>query len=239
MAVLKVAHLGHPILRQVAEPVPPEGIGAPEIQRLIEDMLETMDDHDGAGLAAPQVHVSRRVVVYGVRANPRYPDAEDVPFTVLINPRITPLTEDQEEDWEGCLSVPDLRGKVPRWTRLQVEAYGRNGRPLRFVAGGRPWSPSSASRRTGPRSRGRRLSSVRSRRRSATRMCGCSPTRAGSTRATSSRPWPGASPNCGELRFDRAAGKEPHLPEMLRLRGVARRPGGGAVRIQRSANPWE
>jgi len=136
MAVLKVAHLGHPVLRQVAEPVPPEGIGAPEIQRLIDDMLETMDDHDGAGLAAPQVHVSRRVVVYGVRANPRYPDAEDVPLTVLINPRITPLTEDQEEDWEGCLSVPDLRGKVPRWTRVQVEAYGRNGRPLRFVAGG-------------------------------------------------------------------------------------------------------
>src|SRR5215467_12344354 len=111
MAVLKVARLGHPALRRIAEPVSPEAIRAPEIQPLIDDMLETMDDHDGAGLAAPQVHVSRRVVVYGVEANPRYPDAEEVPLTVLVNPRVTPLTKDEEEDWEGCLSVPDLRGK--------------------------------------------------------------------------------------------------------------------------------
>jgi peptide deformylase len=135
MAVLKVARLGHPILRQVAEPVSPEAIGAPEIQRLIDDMLETMEDHDGAGLAAPQVHVSRRVVIYGVDANPRYPEAEAIPLTVLINPKITALAETEEEDWEGCLSVPDLRGRVPRWTRIRVEAYGRDGKPLRFVAG--------------------------------------------------------------------------------------------------------
>jgi peptide deformylase len=136
MAVLKVAHLGHPILRQVAAPVPPEAIGAPEIQQLIADMLETMEDEDGAGLAAPQVHVSKRIVIYGVESNPRYPDAEGVPLTVLVNPRLTPLTEEQEEDWEGCLSVPDLRGKVPRFTRLRVEAYGRDGAPLRFEATG-------------------------------------------------------------------------------------------------------
>jgi len=136
MAVLKVAHLGHPVLRRVAEPVPPEGIGAPEIQRLIEDMFETMADHDGAGLAAPQVHVSKRIVIYGVEENPRYPDAETVPTTVLINPRITPLGHDVDEDWEGCLSVPDLRGKVPRHTRVRVEAHGRDGRPLRFTAEG-------------------------------------------------------------------------------------------------------
>ena len=134
MAVLKVAHLGHPILRQVAEPVSPEAIGAPEIQRLIDDMFETMDDHDGAGLAAPQVHVSRRIAIYGVDANPRYPDAEAVPLTVLINPKLTPLGEEQEEDWEGCLSVPDLRGKVPRFARVRVEAYGRDGERLRFEA---------------------------------------------------------------------------------------------------------
>jgi peptide deformylase len=134
MAVLKVARLGHPILRRVAEPVSPEAIGAPEIQRLIDDMLETMADHDGAGLAAPQVHVSRRVVTYGVETNPRYPDAEPVPLTVLINPTITPVGEEQEEDWEGCLSVPDLRGKVPRWTRVRVTAWGRDGQPLRFTA---------------------------------------------------------------------------------------------------------
>jgi len=136
MAILKVARLGHPILRQVAEPVSPEAIGAPEIQRLIDDMLETMDEYDGAGLAAPQVHVSRRIVIYGVRQNPRYPDAEEVPLTVLVNPKITPATKEIDEDWEGCLSVPDLRGQVPRYTRVRVEAYGRDGRPLRFAADG-------------------------------------------------------------------------------------------------------
>jgi peptide deformylase len=136
MAVLKVAHLGHPVLRRVAEPVSPEAIRAPEIQRLIDDMLETMEDHDGAGLAAPQVHVSRRVVIYGVEANPRYPDAEAVPLTVLVNPRVTPVGDEQEEDWEGCLSIPDLRGRVPRFTRVRVEALDRAGQPLRFTAGG-------------------------------------------------------------------------------------------------------
>ncbi len=136
MAVLKVAHLGHPILRQVAAPVPPEGIGSPDIQQLIDDMLETMTDEDGAGLAAPQVHVAKRLVIYGVESNPRYPDAEGVPLTILINPRLTLLAEEQEEDWEGCLSVPDLRGKVPRCTHLRVEAYGRDGAALRFEAAG-------------------------------------------------------------------------------------------------------
>jgi peptide deformylase len=136
MAVLKVAHLGHPVLRKVAEPVSPEAIRAPEIQQLIDDMLETMDDHDGAGLAAPQVHVSRRVVVYGVEASPRHPDADAVPLTVLVNPKITFLTEDEEEDWEGCLSVPDLRGMVPRRTQIRVEAYDRDAKPLRYTAEG-------------------------------------------------------------------------------------------------------
>ena len=136
MAILKVAHLGHPVLRRPAEPVPPEAIGAPEIQQLIDDMLETMVDQDGAGLAAPQVHVSKRVVIYGVESNPRYPDAEVVPLTVLVNPTITAATEEQEEDWEGCLSVPNLRGKVPRWTRVRVVAWGRDGRRLQFEAAG-------------------------------------------------------------------------------------------------------
>ena len=136
MAVLKVARLGHPVLRRVAEPVPPEGIGAPEIQHLIDDMLETMAEYDGAGLAAPQVHVSRRIVIYGVEANPRYPDAEAVPLTVLINPSLTPIADEEDEDWEGCLSVPDLRGMVRRFTRIHVEAHGRDGTPLRFAAAG-------------------------------------------------------------------------------------------------------
>jgi peptide deformylase len=134
MAVLKVARLGHPVLRKVAEPVSPEAIRSPDIQRLIDDMFETMDDQDGAGLAAPQVHVSRRIVIYGVEHNPRYPDAEPVPLTVLVNPRITPVGEEQVEDWEGCLSVPDMRGMVPRYTTVRVEASDRDGRPLRFTA---------------------------------------------------------------------------------------------------------
>jgi peptide deformylase len=136
MAVLKIAHLGHPILRRVAEPVSPEAIRSPEIQRLVDDMLETMADHDGAGLAAPQVHVSRRVVIYGVEENPRYSDAESIPLTVLVNPRVTALGNELDEDWEGCLSVPDLRGRVPRFTRVRVEAYGRDGQALRFDAEG-------------------------------------------------------------------------------------------------------
>ena len=136
MAILKVARLGHPVLRQIAQPVSPEAIASPHIQQLIDDMLETMDEYDGAGLAAPQVHVSRRVVIYGVHGNPRYPDAEEVPLTVLVNPKITPATSEMDEDWEGCLSVPDLRGRVPRHTRVKVEAYGRDGRPMRFTAEG-------------------------------------------------------------------------------------------------------
>ena len=136
MAIRKVAHLGHPILRRVAEPVPPEAILSPEIQQLVDDMLETMAEYDGAGLAAPQVHVSKRLVIYGVEENPRYPDAEAVPLTVLVNPVVTATTDEIVEDWEGCLSLPDLRGRVPRPTRVRVEAYGRDGRRLRFEADG-------------------------------------------------------------------------------------------------------
>ena len=136
MAILKVARLGHPVLRRVADPVPPEALGAADTQRLIDDMLETMAEYDGVGLAAPQVHVSQRLVVYGVAANPRYPDAPPIPLTVLVNPRITPVGDEQEQDWEGCLSIPDLRGRVPRWACLRVEAQGRDGETLRYTAEG-------------------------------------------------------------------------------------------------------
>jgi peptide deformylase len=134
MAILKVARLGHPILRKIADPVPPEGIGAPAVQRFIDDLIETMVEYDGAGLAAPQVHVSQQIVVFEVEHNPRYPDAESIPLTVLINPKITPTTQQVEEDWEGCLSLPDLRGKVPRHTQVRVEAYDRKGKKLNYVA---------------------------------------------------------------------------------------------------------
>ena len=136
MAILKVARLGHPVLRRVADPVPPEALGAADTQRLIDDMLETMAEYDGVGLAAPQVHVSQRLVVYGVAGNPRYPDAPPIPLTVLVNPRITPVGDEQEQDWEGCLSIPDLRGRVARWACLRVEAQGRDGETLRYTAEG-------------------------------------------------------------------------------------------------------
>ena len=134
MAILNVARLGNPVLRKIAEPVSPEAIGAPSIQRLIDDLIETMREYDGAGLAAPQVHVSQQIVIFEVEGNPRYPDAESIPLTVLINPKITPTSQRMEEDWEGCLSVPDLRGQVPRYTQVRVEAYDRLGKKLNYVA---------------------------------------------------------------------------------------------------------
>ena len=136
MAILKIARLGHPVLRQVADPVPPEAILAPQIQQLIDDLFETMVEYDGAGLAAPQVHVSQQIVVFEVESSPRYPEAASIPRTVLINPKITPKAKDVEEDWEGCLSLPDLRGKVPRVTEVRVEAYDRSGKKLDYVAKG-------------------------------------------------------------------------------------------------------
>ncbi len=134
MAILKVARLGHPVLRKVAAPVPAKEIRAPEIQRLIDDMIETMREYNGAGLAANQVHTLRQVCVIEVTGNPRYPDAPSIPLTVLINPVVTPLTAEMEEGWEGCLSIPDMRGMVPRHTAVRLEAYDRAGAKLDVVA---------------------------------------------------------------------------------------------------------
>lgn len=134
MAILKVARLGHPIIRMVAEPVPSDAIRTREIQRFIDDMIETMHEYDGVGLAATQVHVPIQIAVLEVHGNPRYPDAPDVPLTVLINPKIVSASEEMVEDWEGCLSVIDLRGRVPRHREIRVQAYDREGRPLDFVA---------------------------------------------------------------------------------------------------------
>ncbi len=134
MAILKVARLGHPILRVVADHVPVEAIQSPEIQRLIDNMIETMREYNGAGLAATQVHVPKQVCVIEVHRNPRYPQAPEIPLTVLINPRCTPLTQEMEEDWEGCLSIPDMRGKVPRYTTVHLQAYDRDGRRVEATA---------------------------------------------------------------------------------------------------------
>ena len=104
--------------------------GTPELFSLIEDMRDTMAHLDGAGLAAPQIGVPLRVVIFGVDRNPRYPHAEAVPETILINPHLTPLADDLEEGWEGCLSVPGLRGMVPRFLRLRYEGFDQFGIPV-------------------------------------------------------------------------------------------------------------
>jgi peptide deformylase len=134
MAILKVARLGHPVLRQRAEPIPPDEISSPAIQRLIDDMIETMREYDGAGLAGNQVHTLARIAVIEVLQNPRYPDAPHVPLMVVVNPIVTPLTAEMEEGWEGCLSVPDMRGRVPRYTAVRLECHDRDGQPVDLVA---------------------------------------------------------------------------------------------------------
>jgi len=134
MAILKVARLGHPVLRQPATAVPIGQIRSAETQRLIDDMVETMREYNGAGLAAPQVHVLQQICVIEVHGNARYPDAPAIPLTVLINPVVTSLTEEMEDGWEGCLSVPDMRGVVPRFTSVRLEALDREGNPVDVVA---------------------------------------------------------------------------------------------------------
>ncbi|MGE0821105.1 MAG: peptide deformylase [Candidatus Binatia bacterium] len=134
MAILKVARLGHPVLRQVAAPVAPQQIAQPQFQQFIDDMIETMHEYDGVGLAAPQVHVSLQVAVLEVTKHPRYPDAPSIPLTVLINPRVTMTTEETLDGWEGCLSIPEMRGIAPRYRELRVEARDRHGQALDFVA---------------------------------------------------------------------------------------------------------
>jgi peptide deformylase len=134
MAILKVARLGHPVLRRPARPLSPDEVRTPEVQRLIDDMIETMREYDGAGLAANQVHTPKQVAVIEVLGNPRYPDAPEVPLTVLINPVVTPLTEEMEDGWEGCLSVPEMRGVVPRHTAVRLQCLDREGRPVDLVA---------------------------------------------------------------------------------------------------------
>lgn len=126
MALLKIARMGHPVLRRPAEPVADPR--APEVRRLIADMAETMLDLNAAGIAAPQVHVPLRVVMFRVSAmRAEREAAEELPLTVLVNPVLTPLGDETAEDWEGCLSVPGLRGLVPRFTRLRYRALDPEG----------------------------------------------------------------------------------------------------------------
>ena len=126
--------MGDERLLAMARPV--EKFDTKELKSLLLDMHDTMENLSGAGLAAPQIGVSLRVVVFGVKGNPRYPDAEDVPYTVLINPVIEPLSQDMEEGWEGCLSVPGLRGVVPRHSRLRYSGFDAHGARIEREAEG-------------------------------------------------------------------------------------------------------
>ena len=134
MAIRPVLRMGDPLLLQKAAPV--ERFDTPELHALIQDMEDTMQHMNGAGIAAPQIGVSLRVVIFGVGKNPRYPDAEDVPYTVLINPVLSPVGKEMEDGWEGCLSVPGMRGIVPRYQRLHYTGHDQFGKPVdRLVSG--------------------------------------------------------------------------------------------------------
>src|SRR5574339_80440 len=142
MSILKVARMGHPVLRARAKAIDPSDIKSARVQQLIEDMFETMQEYNGVGLAAPQVHESLRLFVAGFPPRPRDEehddDEEDAngPLMAIINPEITVIGEDVVEDWEGCLSIPDVRGRVPRARQISVRAYDRRGKRIEIKAAG-------------------------------------------------------------------------------------------------------
>lgn len=130
MTLLKIAQVGTPVLRKVAEPVSPEALASAEIQTFIDDLVETMRDARGAGLAANQVYRPIRICALEVDKNPRYPYKPDIPLTILVNPVLTPIGVETFENYEGCLSVPDMRGVVRRHARLRVQALDRHGKTI-------------------------------------------------------------------------------------------------------------
>lgn len=133
MSILKIARMGHPVLRTPTPPVDPSQIASPTFQRLIDDMFETMREYQGIGLAAPQVHEGLRLFVAGVED----PEAS-MPPVVMINPEIEAISREIEDDWEGCLSIPDVRGRVPRVVEIRVQAFDRHGHRLSMTASGFP-----------------------------------------------------------------------------------------------------
>lgn len=128
MAIREIVRMGDPRLLEVAKPV--ERFGTPELKALLVDMQDTMRALNGAGLAAPQIGVGLQVVIFGGFKSPRYPDVEEVPYTVLLNPQLTPISGQMEEGWEGCLSVPGMRGLVPRYTQLRYTGMTERGEPI-------------------------------------------------------------------------------------------------------------
>jgi peptide deformylase len=136
MAILKVARLGHPVVRARARNVDRATFSTRDFQRLLDDMVETMHEYDGVGVAAPQVHVSLRVAVLEVPGRDGRGGRKGVPLTFLINPKVTPLSARAQLEVEGCLSVPDLRGVVPRFEKVRLDALGRDGKPYSVIAAG-------------------------------------------------------------------------------------------------------
>jgi peptide deformylase len=136
MALRKIAVVGNPVLRQVARTLTREELASESMQRFIDDLVETMRDANGAGLAATQVYEPVRICAIEVKDNPRYPYKPNVPLTILVNPELTPLTDETFENYEGCLSVPDLRGVVERVTQIRVRAWDRHGNEIDRVVKG-------------------------------------------------------------------------------------------------------
>jgi len=134
MSVREILFMGDPRLLEIAQPV--KAFATPELHALVQDLMDTMQAEDGAGLAAPQIGVGLRVVVFGFDCNPRYPDEESVPRTVLINPVVEPLSDDRNEGWEGCLSVPGLRGAVSRYTHIRYSGFDQTGAAIEREAHG-------------------------------------------------------------------------------------------------------
>ena len=132
--IRRILRMGDPRLFQRSQPV--DRFATPELRELVADMRETMVSASGAGLAAPQIGVPLRVVIFGFEHNQRYPDAEPVPYTEIVNPVLTSLGQEMEEDWEGCLSVPGLRGRVPRYARLRYSGFDPEGKPVQREASG-------------------------------------------------------------------------------------------------------
>ncbi|MET3108867.1 peptide deformylase [Oxalobacteraceae bacterium GrIS 2.11] len=130
MTIREILKMGDARLLRTAQPVPKEMLGSDELKQLISDMFETMHANEGVGLAAPQIGVDLQLVLFGFQSSERYPDAPEVPETILLNPVITPLGDEQEEGWEGCLSVPGLRGVVPRWSRIRYQGIDPDGVPI-------------------------------------------------------------------------------------------------------------
>ncbi len=136
MAFLRIAQVGHPVLRAPTREVPREELLSAEFQRFIDDLVDTMHEANGAGLAANQVYRSVRVCAIEVKDNPRYPYKPNIPLTILVNPKLTPIGETKFDNYEGCLSVPDLRGVVPRYAELRVQALDRHGGEIDRVVRG-------------------------------------------------------------------------------------------------------